>query len=115
MPCIVCNVNIKIPENKKESIKTRLGKAIELIPGKSEKWLMIIFNDECKMYFQGVDNFTMAFVEIKMLIKKDVNDSYYSLASNITETINEELNIDPNHIYIKFDETSFWGFNGKIL
>ena len=40
MPCIETKVNVKIPKEKEESIKSKFGKAIEII-GKSESWLMV--------------------------------------------------------------------------
>ena len=43
MPFIISRVNIAVTDEQKERIKAALGKAIELVPGKSEEYLMIIF------------------------------------------------------------------------
>ena len=45
-----------------ETIKKELGQAIEIIPGKSERWLMISIEPDSRMYFHG-DNSKMAFVK----------------------------------------------------
>lgn len=50
-------INVKISENlsdtQVDNIKSRLGEAISLIPGKSEAWLMVNIQDNCKLYFKG--------------------------------------------------------------
>ena len=41
MPYIKTTTNVSVPADKEQIIKQKLGKAIEIIPGKSERWLMI--------------------------------------------------------------------------
>ena len=53
MPCIQTKVSVKMTEQQEKAIKAKLGQAISLIPGKSENWLMLTFEDGCKIYFQG--------------------------------------------------------------
>ena len=45
MPFIGSRVTVKISPEKEEIIKKRLGKAIELLPGKSESFVMVGFED----------------------------------------------------------------------
>lgn len=112
MPCIQTKVNVKIPKDKETAIKTKFGKAIELLPGKSESWLMLSFEDECDLYFKGKNDEGMAFVEVKLFGK--ANDAAYDkLTAAITKILNEELNISPANIYVKYEETEHWGWNGS--
>ena len=53
MPFINTTVTCRIDDNKRETLKTLLGEAIALIPGKSEKFLMLAFSDGVKMYFSA--------------------------------------------------------------
>lgn len=55
MPFINVKTNIPVSENAQEALKTRLGQAIEAIPGKSEAWLMVGVEPECALWFQGTD------------------------------------------------------------
>ena len=41
MPCIQIKTNLEIKAPQEQEIKSQLGHAISLIPGKSEQWLMI--------------------------------------------------------------------------
>lgn len=51
MPFINVKTNIPVSENAQEALKTRLGQAIEAIPGKSEAWLMVGVEPECALWF----------------------------------------------------------------
>ena len=66
MPFINTKVNVEISEEKEKELKERLGKAIEIIPGKSEQWLMLGFEDNIRLYFRGDNNCKIAFVEVKV-------------------------------------------------
>lgn len=112
MPCIETKVNVKIPKEKEEAIKAKYGKAIELIPGKSESWLMVTFEDEAKMYFKGSNDGGIAFVEVKLFGKASA-DAYSKLTGAITDILNEELGISPSKIYVKYEEVANWGWNGN--
>ena len=56
MPFININTNVSVSKEQEVAVKTRLGKAIELIPGKSESWLMVGFEGEHPLYFRGSDS-----------------------------------------------------------
>lgn len=45
MPFINAKISVKLTNEKEQIIKEKLGKAIELIEGKTEEWLMIGFED----------------------------------------------------------------------
>ena len=66
MPFININTNVSVSKAQETAVKTRLGKAIELIPGKSESWLMVGFEPERPMYFRGIDSGRIAFVEVSV-------------------------------------------------
>ena len=56
MPYIATTTNVTINTRKRETLKERMGKAIELIPDKTEAWLMLSFRDGVDMYFRGEDD-----------------------------------------------------------
>ncbi|MBE6906086.1 MAG: hypothetical protein E7476_07455 [Ruminococcaceae bacterium] len=114
MPFIQTKVNVKISGEKEEVIKSKLGKAIELIPGKSESWLMLSFEDSRTLYFKGEKDQPTAFVEVK-LFGKAGRDGSDRLTAAITEILHQELGISPDHVYVKYEEVSYWGWNGHNL
>lgn len=112
MPHISTKTNLKLSKDKYEAIKTKFGKAIELLPGKSENWLMVSFEDESNLYFKGKNDSPIAFVEVS-LFGKASKDAYNNLTREITNILNDELNIQPDCIYVKYNEVSTWGWNGS--
>lgn len=111
MPFINSKVTVSMNEEKKESVKTRLGQAISIIPGKSENWLMVGFEDNYDLYFQGNQNAETAFVEVK-IFGSAAGGVYDRLTAEICKIFNEELGIEPNRIYVKYEEVENWGWNG---
>lgn len=112
MPYINTKTTVTLTESKREVIKQKLGKAIELIPGKSENWLMLSFDDDSTMYFKGSNEKPLAFVEVKIFGKAS-SDAYGKLTKAITDIMKEELEIQPDCIYVKYEEVSTWGWNGN--
>jgi hypothetical protein len=112
MPFIQTKVNVKIEKEQEQRIKEKLGKAISLIPGKSENWLMLNFEDQCNMYFKGSNQKPLAFVEVK-LYGKASSDAYNKLTAAICDILQEELNIASDCCYVKYEEVANWGWNGS--
>ena len=111
LPYISTRTNVKLSNDQCESIKTKLGKAIELLPGKSENWLMLSFEDESNLYFKGKND--KPFVVDVKLFGKASKDAYNNLTREIANILHEELNIQPDCIYVKYEEVSTWGWNGS--
>jgi len=111
MPFINTKVSVKITPEQEKILKTQLGKAISVIRGKSESWLMLNFEDNCRMYFHGENSAPIAFVEVKIYGKATSNE-YSQLTELITDIIHKILQIAPNNIYIKYEEVEYWGYNG---
>lgn len=112
MPYISTKTTVAISAEKRESIKTKLGKAIEIIPGKSEQWLMLSFEDESSLYFRGNNDKPIAYVEVKSFGKAPV-DSYSEFTKVVCEILKDELDIEPDSVYVKYEEVSNWGWNSK--
>lgn len=109
MPLITARVSTEITKEKEISLKSELAKAIELI-GKSEGWLMIEFNDNCRLYFKGSDE-DCAMIEVDLL-GKATDSSYDALTEKLTEIVSGELGIKKDRIYVKYCEFDRWGYNG---
>ncbi len=54
----------------------------------------------------------MAMVEVQLFGKAQPS-AYDTMTSTITDIISNELNILPNQIYVKYEEVSYWGWNGN--
>ncbi|MFA9398650.1 MAG: phenylpyruvate tautomerase MIF-related protein [Clostridiaceae bacterium] len=112
MPYIDSKVSIEISSKQEMELKKRLGQAIGIIPGKSENWLMVGFQDNYHLYFGGDNKEPIAFVEVKVFGKENPI-AFNALTAEITNIFNEVLNIAKDHIYVKYEAVSNWGWNGE--
>lgn len=111
MPMIQTKTSIKITEAQELELKSRLGEAIAILPGKSEQWLMTSFEDNCRMYFRGDNSAPLAFIEVKVF--GSVNPTAADkLTAKICEIFDSVLGIAPDNVYVKYEEVSLWGWNG---
>lgn len=110
MPFINTKTSVEITPDKETLLKEKMGTAIRHI-GKSESWLMLNFDDKCRLYFKGDNKEPMAMVEIA-LFGKASNSQYDALTEELTKEIASILSIKPSNIYIKYEEVEHWGYNG---
>ncbi|MBQ9116082.1 MAG: hypothetical protein IJY04_03575 [Clostridia bacterium] len=109
MPYINTITNVAIPENTEKELAAELGKAITLIRGKTENWLMLNFTENSRMYCAGSDA-PPAMVEIQIFGSAS-SDEYDALTSAICDLISGKLGINANRIYVKYGEFNRWGWN----
>lgn len=114
MPYINSTLTVKLTEDKKESLKSELGKIITQIPGKSEEWLMVGFTDNYTLYFKGERKQKAAFIEVKIAGTASRDDKNRVTAS-ICTLLQNELDIPQDSVYITFSEVADWGWNGELF
>lgn len=111
MPFIDSKVTVKLNKEKENLLKTKLGEIITNIPGKSEEYLMIGFEDNYSLYFAGKELEYGAFVNVK-IFGKAKKEELQNITKDICNLYERELNIPKDKIYITYDEVENWGFNG---
>ena len=112
MPFIDTKLNIRLSREKETILKEKLGEAISLFPGKSEYWLMLNFTDNCHLWFRGYDRFPTAMVEVKLFGGAD-EETCARMTETICTLFKDELGIAPDHIYVKYEFSDRWGWNGE--
>lgn len=109
MPFINSKVSVKLTKEKEKIISEKLGKAIELIPGKTEEMLMLGFEDNYRLYFKGETLENGAFIQVK-ISGKSSKEAFNNLTIAICDIFNELLDIPVNKIYINYEEVENWGY-----
>ena len=112
MPFIHTTTNTSISPEKEQILKSRLGEAIAAFPGKSEKWLMLDFCDNARMWFHGEKDFPMVFSTVQLLGEAG-HDACERMTALLCEIFSEELGISPDAIYVKYEFIKEWGWNGS--
>lgn len=110
MPFIATKTNRPISDAIAKELKAAYASAIELFPGKTEKWLMLSFEGDARMAFHGDMDTPMAFVTVS-LVGKAPAEAYDALTVRLCEIMENTLGIAPDMVYIKYEEVDHWGWN----
>ena len=110
MPFISTKTNQPISKETAKALKEAYASAIELLPGKTEKWLMLSFEGDTTMAFHGDMESPMAYVTVA-LVGKAPREAYEAMTKRVCTIMEEALGISPDMVYVKYEETDCWGWN----
>ncbi len=114
MPFIFSKVNIHISKEQEIQLKSRFGTAIELVPGKSEEYLLLGFEENSRLYLKGRNDEPIAYVESDIFGNEE-HLGYDRFTLAITKAFNEILKIAPDHIYVNYRYIPGWGVSGIYI
>ena len=113
MPYISFKTNHKLTLRQENTIKSKSGELISLIPGKTEKALMIHMEDDRIMYFKGEETPCMM-IEINLYKSAEFDDKK-KLTAAMIQMIHETTKIEADNIYVIFHEFDHWGLNQTLI
>lgn len=114
MPFIKSKVSCPVRPEQEVLLKTRLGRAIERVPGKSEDYLLLEFEDRCHLWLRGQNDAPMAYIEAA-IFGNEGNGGYAAFTAEVTRIYQEVLGIAPEHLYIKYEDITAWGVGGQYI
>lgn len=116
MPVIHTYCSAPITPGARETLKAAYGRAIEVVPGKSEAWLMCLFEGETPIYFAGDDSAPSALVDVSSFARSEVPDAVWErFTKEVTPVVCRELGVDAERLYIRYGTSSSFGWNGSNL
>ncbi len=111
MPYISLETTKNLTDEKCEQLKVAFGKAIEVFPGKSEAWLMVGIEGNKKLWFKGDASNDSAIVSVDLLGEVNPTASE-KMTSVICEILENEIDVSPDRVYVKYTGFKHWGWNG---
>lgn len=111
MPFIDSKITVNVTEEKKEAIKSELGKAISIL-NKPESFLMIGMEDAYTLYLGGKKLDAGAFVAVS-LFGDASSDKYERMTAEICRIYEEQLGIPGDAVYVTYTGVKDWGWNGR--
>lgn len=110
MPFIDCKITRKITDDKKEVLKTELGKSISVMH-KPESYLMVGICDGYDLYFAGKKLENGAYVGVKVFGSLNKSDCAKMTAA-VCGILKEKLDIPSDSVYVTYEGIDNWGFDG---
>lgn len=111
MPFIISRVSSPLSDEQENALKAGLGQAISLIPGKSEASLMLGIEDSYRLYLSGDHSLPMAYITVAVFSNRN-HRGYEQLSEAISELFYRVLDIDPQRIFINYEDIPAWGVAG---
>lgn len=111
MPFILTRVNIALSDEQEIALKAGLGEAISLVPGKSEASLMLGFESAYHLYLHGEASQPVAYITVAVF-NNESHCGYQQLSAAITQLFNRVLAIEPDKIFIRYEDIPVWSVAG---
>lgn len=113
MPFINAKFSSPVSAEQETAIKSALGEAITLL-NKSERYLMVEIEDNRRLYFGGENSAPIAFFDVSLLHSAP-RASYEKLTARLCKIAKDVMGVDGENVYVKFEETENWGYNGFMF
>lgn len=114
MPFVKCRVNRPIDRVREVEIKSRLGRAIEHVPGKSEEYLLVAIEADSRLWLRGDDARPVAYIEAA-IFGNEGHRGYPQFTAEVTRAFGEVLGIPPENVYIRFEDIAAWSVGGQYI
>ena len=111
MPCIDSKITVQVSQDKRETLKSELGKAVAIL-SKPESFLMVGFEDNYDLYMGGKKLEKGAYVAVS-LFGNASKAAYEKMTAAICELYEKELGIPGDAVYVTYHGINDWGWNGR--
>ena len=111
MPMINLQVSAALSSEEKDNIVKELGQLISLMPGRSEKHLMVGIKDGYTHYLAGQKLDRAAFLDLRLL-GRESEAGQEQFVVKAQEALSRLLNIPVGNIYTNILEMPHWGARG---
>ena len=112
MPYIHMSTSKRLSDEQKDSIAAALGRQITMIPGKSERSLMVDITDGGTLYFSGTKG-EFAYVDVEIYGTADF-EVQKQFREAVFETMEACGGLDAGKVYVTIHENAHWGLNGSM-
>ena len=111
MPFIDSKITMTVTDEKKEKLKSELGKYITTLH-KTETYLMVGIEDNYDLWMAGKKLDKGAYISVSLFGQASSAD-YDKMTDQICELYERELGIPVSAIYVTYHPISDWGWNGR--
>ena len=114
MPFIKCKVSCEMTKAQEIELKRRFGAAIDLVPGKSEEYLLLEFEANCHLWLRGNNAELISYIEAA-IFGSESHAGYQAFTAEVAKIFQEVLGIAPENCYIKYEDITAWSVGGQYI
>ncbi|HDV7283784.1 TPA: hypothetical protein RJ191_000662 [Mannheimia haemolytica] len=106
MAFITIQTNVGISKEGQEEISDGIGKAVSLIPHQSADSILIVFDDNKAMYYQGDE--PVALITVRAFGNEN-HIGYREFSAQINQILHRTLHIASGRIFVEFCDINAFG------
>ena len=112
MPYIEVKTNTAITKEQEITVKSKIAEIlVASFPAKTENWLMVDITEKSHMYHAGLDT-PCAMIEVA-IAGKGTAEAFEKMTDGLCALVEKELGIPADRVYVKYEEVTYWGWNGS--
>ena len=101
------------PEQKTQ-LKAGIGKAIGLVPGKSEASLLLCLEDNCSLYLRGENDRPIGYITAAIFANEG-HSGYPAFSEALAALYQTVLSIAPQDLFIQYSDIPAWSVGGHYI
>ncbi len=114
MPYIEAKLSIKLDENQKNDLQTKLADAISSAFSKPKSYIMTNIEDSKSLYMGGAKTEKGAYIAVRSLGSVS-KPSCQNATQTICDMLTNDYGLNGSNIYITYHPIDFWGWNGSMF
>jgi len=114
MPFVKAKFSCPVSAEQERMLKSRFGKAIALIPGKSEDYFFLELESGCRIWLHGSDSEPAAYLEAAVYGVDD-HAGYPEFAAEAARSCEQVLGIPLRNVFVKFEDISSCDVGGHFF
>jgi phenylpyruvate tautomerase PptA (4-oxalocrotonate tautomerase family) len=114
MPYIEVKTSVKIDENKKNALQSKMTDAVAKAFSKPKMYIMANIEEPTALFMGGKKIEKGAYVSVSLL-GAATKSACQNLTQDICNILSSELGIEGENVYITYHPVELWGWNSSMF
>ncbi len=106
MPFVTVRTSAAMDRGQELELRTRIGRAVSLVPGKSEASLLLCFEGAGRMYLRGQEALS-AYITAEFFGNED-HAGFNRFAAAVSRSFYDVLGVPAENVFIRFGDIDVW-------
>ena len=114
MPFIQVQLSLKINENQKNDLQSKLTDVVAAGFSKPKMYIMSEIEDEKSLFMGGNKLEKGAYINISLLGSAN-KSSCQNITKSVCDILNKDFGIEGNNVYVTYHPVDLWAWNGMMF
>lgn len=114
MPYIQARLSIKLDENQKADLQSKITEVVSEQFSKPKAYIMTEVQDGCSLYMSNKKLENGAYISVSLL-GSTTKDRCNVVTQKVCEFLTSEYALNSSSVYITYHPTELWGWNGMMF